>query len=80
MKKIYSLVCVNEEYDVVSIQHFGSSEEAQQKMQQEHDREVAEAYSMGYGRAEMEEICVSTNAYVEYGECKYHWCIKEGEV
>lgn len=78
MKKFYALVCVNEEFEVVSIQNFATLEEAQEQMQQEYEKEMAEAYSQGYGKTDMENNCVSTTAYVEYGEeSKYHWSIKK---
>lgn len=71
---IYTLTCVNEEYDVVSTQHFPTLEDAQQQMEKEFERELEEAKSCGYD--DIENNCVSTCAYIEYGkETKYHWGI-----
>lgn len=69
---IFSLVCINENYDVLSVQSFTEIEDAKAQMYREYSNEIKSAESEGF---EPESSLNDRDCFVEYGETTYFWRI-----
>ena len=79
-KKMYALVCVNEESEVVSVSVSESIETLRELMKKEYDAERDDAFRSGYEEYDLEELSYidedSASVAVE-DSWSYEWTIVE---
>ena len=77
---MYSLICVNEDKEVVSVVVSESKWELRKRMQEEYEREIEDALRSGYPMDELDELSELNEEWAIVAvedSWEYQWTIEE---